>query len=162
MRFAALFSALFFVALPVFALTANLHREGPYWVDTAIGIEPANSTTTLTVTCLGNITIHGGVHTQLRYELKRRLRARNEWDAHARLSEASVSLERKGRSLQFSVDDETGPVDLDITLPRGVRGIAVHTMAGAVEITDLDGFVEAEAEAGKVSISRVKGSIEIN
>jgi len=139
----------------------QLHREGASWVQTTNGSEFLGEGSQLKIVCLGNVTVKGASREQATYSLTRRVRAGSEAQARDIFQEATVAFTRQGRLARLVVGDDAGPVDLQLTVPRNIRTVFVHTESGRVDISDIDGQASAESGAGKITVSRVKGGVEV-
>ena len=138
------------------------HREGDFWVETTTGSEAAADSDQLKITLIGDAVVKGVSGTQVEYTLTRRVRARSSAEAREILQNAEVSLSRHGRYLRLNVDGETGPVTLQVSVPRSLAGVAVGTETGSVDISDLGGALVAQTGGGETRINRIRGSVDVS
>lgn len=157
MRLAAI---LMLSALPA-AAAPPLHREGAFWVQTTDVSEKLPALMPLLIRGNGNVTVRGVAGHQVHYHLVRRVRARTESEARARLDGSGVSLLRRHGGMQMLLEGEPES-ELHVTLPRQVPRLALSTRVGDVEVADLDGSVQAGTGAGKVTVHRVKGGVVVD
>ncbi len=138
-----------------------IHREGPFWVQTIDATENLGLVNELRVEATGNITLRGSAAPQWKYRLTRRVRARTEADARARLHNIEIHLvSHNGVAvLDLSGAPET---ELQVNVPQRLRSVVLNTQAGNLDVSDLDGSVRLATGAGKVSAHRVKGEVVID
>jgi DUF4097 and DUF4098 domain-containing protein YvlB len=104
---------------------------------------------------VGGITVRGSGARQVTYVLRKRVRARNEAQAQRLLLGVRAVATR---SLNV-VQPPTHPawVDLEVSVPRSLRHLVVHTRAGDVNVTTLDGTVEVQSHAGNLTVDEING-----
>ena len=143
------------------AAAPPLQREGPFWVQASEATENLPALTPLLIRGNGSFTVHGGAARQLHYRLIRRVRARSEAEARARLEALETGLVRRPRGLELHVAGEP-ETELLVTVPRQLPSLALNTLTGDLDVTDLDGSVRAGTGAGKVTVRRVKGGVTVD
>jgi DUF4097 and DUF4098 domain-containing protein YvlB len=139
----------------------GLHREGEFWVETTTGSEAVGQGEQLKITTIGDVLVRGTNRDQIEYTLIRRVRARNAAGARDALQEAGVTLTRQGKYMRLGVDDSTGPVSLQVMVPRNLRGVIIGNDSGGVEVSDFGGSVVARTAAGDVRMNRISGSVDV-
>jgi len=144
------------------AAPPGLHREGALWVETTTGSESMPQVEQVRVVAEGNVTVHGGSTGDVAYVVTRRVRARSEAEARDALQEAGVTLARQGRGVRLVVNDATGPVDLQVTMPRTVAKVIVQTAVGNIEVSEINGSVAAQTGGGNIELKSIKGGADVN
>lgn len=140
----------------------GLHREGEFWVETTSGSESMPQVEQIRVVAEGNVTVHGGSGADVSYVVTRKVRARNESDAREALQEAGVNLTRQGHAVRIIVNDATGPVDLQVTMPRSVAKVFITLAAGNISVYEINGGVSAQTSAGNIELRAVKGGADVS
>ncbi len=138
-------------------------REGGYWVETVTG--SAAVETALTVSTTGSVQLHGENRTgNLAYTLKRRARAANEVSARHLFERVYVKTTTKpGATFLDVVTPDPGRVmtDLQLRVPRGLRGVAVVTAGGSVVLSGVAGSARAETAGGAVTVDDIGGAAAV-
>ncbi len=140
----------------------GLHREGDFWVETTSGSESMPQLEQIRVVAEGNVSVRGGSGSDVSYVVTRRVRARNEAEARDAFQEAGVNLTRQGRAVRIVVNDATGPVDLQVTMPRTVAKVFLNLAVGNIDVSDISGGVSAQTSAGNIELKAVKGSADLS
>ncbi len=146
----------------LFAADSGPRRDGEFWVETSTGSLATGDAEQLKITLVGDVVIHTGATPQVEYRLIRRVRVRSLAEARDALQNAETSLARHGRYLRLSVDGDTGPVSLQVTVPRSLAAVGVGTGTGSIEIDDFDGSFIAQSGGGDARIGRVKGNLDLS
>jgi DUF4097 and DUF4098 domain-containing protein YvlB len=155
-------AALIFSGRLLLAGDPGPHREGEFWVETSTGSEAVASGEQLKITLIGDVVVRGSGGSQIEYKLTRRVRAGSQAEAREALQDAEVTLVRHARSSRLAVDGETGPVNLQVTIPRNLSGLIVGTDAGSVDVADFDGSVLVRTGAGDARVGHIKGSVDVS
>lgn len=96
----------------------------------------------LQIYCPGNIKVRGTSSAKLTY----------------RTASSHISFTRNGAVAILSAPDADS---LDVTVPRTLEILTVHTPGGDLDIADLDGSLSGQA-AGRVMIGRIGGNVELH
>lgn len=153
------------VVSAVAAAAPPIRREGPFWVQTTEASQNLPAAAQLRIRGAGNITVHGREGRQLRYQLVRRVRARNAAEARARLAAFEGALVRRHGGLLLDLSraaEGAAESDLHVTVPRGLPSLALNTLLGNLDVSDLDGSLQADTGAGTVAVHRVKGGVVVD
>ena len=136
-------------------------REGGSWTSTEQGSLTVDAAGQMRIKAAGNIRVRGASGSQVTYRLTRSIRAVHESEAHAMVNLYPTTSARQGSSAMLQVPYGPFPTNLEITVPRGLESIAIETLGGDIDVSDLNGALVAEASGGKINVGHVGGNIEI-
>jgi hypothetical protein len=144
--------------------SAQITREGRYWVETINGVATASPLDRFRLDTVGNVVLQGDNGEKVTYRLKLRVRARDAQEAQALLREFEVRPRSQNGFLRLTVTPPAniseGP-ELSVTVPRSLQQVWVETRGGNVQATDLDGELQARSAAGRMLVDRIRGKAEV-
>jgi DUF4097 and DUF4098 domain-containing protein YvlB len=149
-------------ALGLVAGQPGPHREGDFWVETTTGSLTVGDGEQLKITLIGDVIVRGVGGHQVEYKLTRRVRTNSLAEAKEALEDSEVTLVRHAHYSRLAVDGETGPVTLEVTVPKSLSGLIVGTDSGTLDVGDFDGSVLAQTGAGDARLSHIKGSVDVS
>lgn len=153
------------VGLLSFAQTpSSLVREGRDWVRTTTGSAACPAGGRLQIGTRAAVVVRGHAGDNIQYTLRQRIRARSESEARQMVgSLVSTVRTRTGLTTLTVLPITHGLVisELDLSVPRSVPEIVVETQSGGVDVSDLDGAVDATTWAGRVHVDRVAGTVTV-
>lgn len=142
--------------------TGSLTREGRYWVEIITGSLPLDAADRLRVTTRGAVTVRGQAGPGSGYTLRKRVRAGNEAEARRLLALYAVRGYAKGGwgYLTVTAPDRivAGP-ELTIRAPRALALALLETRGGPVDVSGLDGDVQAETGGGRIEAGEIGGKL---
>ncbi len=135
-------------------------REGRYWVQTDEGSVPALGLNRLRISSIGSIKVRGDAAAQVHYVARKRVRAGSEAEARRLLGGSPIRATRQGPTFVLAVQDLncgrcSYAVDLDVTVPRNTQDTILETNSGSLDVTDLDGRVNAQTAGGAIQMDRI-------
>jgi hypothetical protein len=142
--------------------TADVRREGSYWVRTIRGSVPAAGVSRLRVGSRGVVSVDGEDRGDVEYILNLRVLAPSAAEAARRLGEVEQRATRRGPLVQLLVGDGGPgllPHDLAVRVPRSLAHAHVETLGGRVNVRGLAGDVQAESAGGPIAADRIGGSL---
>ncbi len=153
-------------ALPLVAQTeGTVTREGRYWVQALeASMQTAGAPNRLRVNSVGPIAVRGDGGDQIRYTVRKRVRAGSEAEARRLLARAQVRASRQGSTYVLSVDPLdcarcSFSADVKMTTPRATAETILETHGGGLEVYDVDGKVIAETAGGSIQMDRIGRSV---
>lgn len=135
-------------------------REGPDWVQYAGG-SVAAAASRLKIISPGPI-IARGDSADIRYSIKRRVRAASEPEARGLLGGFGLKSRTSGewQILWVTVPPRgAGAPELTLRVPRSLKECVIGAHGGAIEAYDIDGAVEAQTLAGGITLDRIGGAV---
>lgn len=151
------------IAVGLAAQTAQIRRDGGYWVETLSGTCPLPTAqlrvhTRGPVTVSGTISVKGQADREARYVLRRRVRARSEAEALALLRQLQPQTSPGVLALSYPARPAAS-AELEITLPSSLQRVSIETHSGDVSVNDIQGRVEARSGAGVIQMDRIGSSV---
>jgi DUF4097 and DUF4098 domain-containing protein YvlB len=139
----------------------RLTREGPYWIQTVSGTEALPPNGRLRISTSGRVNVKGGGETQVSYQFTKRAKARTEAEARKLLGQFVVQSFRRGDITNLEVIHASGQglTELQISVPKDLREMAIETRGGAVEVVDLNGALTTHSGGGRIRLDRVSGPV---
>jgi hypothetical protein len=135
-------------------------REGGYWVEILEGKVPASASGRLKVKTRGPVVVRGDSPEGITYILRKKIQVKTEAEAQklGRTYLVGARSTREATEIGVSFKD-TGPLsaELEIHTPKACRGAVVETLAGNVEVYDVDGTLNVDSEGGNLQIDRIGG-----
>jgi DUF4097 and DUF4098 domain-containing protein YvlB len=128
-------------------------KDGTKWSATVSGTLLPQ--TILRIVAAGDLTVRGKRSKDIRYTITRRFPVPDE--ATARLLAKAMRVRNVAGQLIF---DEPGAVRVE--LPRTSESLALASLAGMIDASDLDSSVRADTAAGKITLDRIAGDAEIH
>jgi hypothetical protein len=105
----------------------------------------------------GPVVLEGGVSRKITYTLKITLIARNEQSARRMLESYRVNIQPKDHWMVLATPG--GPVMSSLTVRApSLLTVAITTSDGAVEVSGIQGAVEAKSGAGELTADRIGGN----
>lgn len=140
-----------------------VERQGAFWVQVIEGQLPAGSE--LHVESVGPIRVQGNQSSQVRYRLRKKIKAASEREAQQLLERARWRTERQGNRVELELQDPecrrcAFSAEVDIEAPRSTRRAELDTRGGSLEIRGLSGSVTAETAGGSIQVDDVDGEVE--
>ena len=145
--------------LCVSSASAQVTRQGRFWVETVTGSEPAAPSGQLKVISRGSVTVTGADGDQVHYKLIKKVKARDEADARRLLDQFVLKASRAGDVTTLNAAHGSGTAELNIRAPRSLRRTQIDTHGGRVEVADLEGSVETGTGGGAIRLDRIGGDI---
>ena len=142
--------------------SGRLTREGGYWVETSAGETNMGNAVRFRIRTRGPVSLDGVDGNDVRYTLRKRVRAASESQARRLLVGIQVILQRQGELVDLEVRSAQRNLpmpDLEVAVPRGLRQTAISTLAGGIVVQDLTGSLDAETGGGRVEIGSVGGAM---
>jgi hypothetical protein len=139
------------------AQAGELQRDGAYWVEVINGSVPVPAAAQFRIGGVGNVSVRGASERRVSYTVRKRVRARNAAHAHRLLLGVRV-LEAKGLTVVQPAGHPAW-IELDVTVPRALRHLVVHTKAGDLNVTGVASSVDAESLAGNLTIDDIGGGV---
>ncbi len=139
----------------------ELHREGPFWVETIEGSEAVATHGRLRIVAPGSVVFRGREQPGVIYSFKRRVRAGSEAEAQAALRVSRIRSVRHGDTTSLTIFDGERSAELQVSCPRDLAEVFLLTNSGSIDAADLNGNLQAQAGAGKIGIYRIGGNVEI-
>jgi hypothetical protein len=135
-------------------------REGAWWVQVHTGTVAVPGSS-LRVHMRGPVTVEGvaGV-AAAEWTLRKRVRASSESEARRLLGELVLragSASGSGTLTLAWPDRPLASAELEIRVPPSLRGTIIETHSGDVQISGIDGQVQAKSGAGIISMDRIRG-----
>lgn len=147
------------VAVAVPARSAEpVRREGDGWVQAVTGAVAVPASGVLNVDSLGPVAVRGGAGRTASYILRKRSRAATAAEAQREFDQVLLQTWTQGQAAHIRVRSGYGRpplVELEISVPAGLSRACVHTGWGDLEVTGIDGVVEAETAAGAIRADRI-------
>lgn len=143
-------------ATGLFAQSGRLQRDGAYWVEVVQGTAPAGSS--VRVHTRGPVVVRGAAAAaDVRYKLRKRVRAGSEAEARQRLSRVQLRAAPGLLNLAYPTGT-TVSAEIEVTAPLRAGAVIVDTHSGDVAVTDIRGAVEARTGAGAIRMDRIGSS----
>lgn len=166
MKFFQFMLVMVVMAAPVWAqprnTSASLEQDGQDWVLEEEGVLSAGQR--LRISAIGRVVVTGAQTQDVRYRAEKRIRARSESDATALLRPTRVEARKSDDTVAVSM---SGPAcnrcrfraELELLVPVETTDAIVYTEAGTIEITGLNGRVNAESAAGGIQLEQIAGDV---
>jgi len=135
-------------------------REGSYWLRVDTGVVP--STARVRVFSPGKVSAQGESRGDVRYTVKRRVRAPNFDVARRLLAHPPLLHSVRGDWGTLVVPASRSRLvvtELELRVPRAVRQASFQVVDGTVSAFDVDGGVNVLADAGSVIMDRIGGAV---
>jgi DUF4097 and DUF4098 domain-containing protein YvlB len=164
MRFLLSFAALLTLMGTVKAQTAGpVERQDGFWVQMFEGDLPAGSD--VRVASAGPIRLLGQDMSQVRYRVRKKVKAANEQEARQLLDKALLRAERQGATTVIDLRDPdcrrcAFSAEMELYVPRATRRAEIDTRGGSLDIRAVNGSVSAETAGGSIQIDDVSGEVQ--
>ncbi len=152
------------IAVPLWAQSAKVYRDGDSWVEETTGTLPPGREFKA-FTDLGSLQVSGNA-SQVSYVVRKRYRSGSEEEARRQFDQLRISASRagemvilEGRLLGHNVNRLTA--DIMVQVPRMTEMVKVETRAGALALTSISGSVFGNTMAGNVKIDKISGPVKI-
>jgi DUF4097 and DUF4098 domain-containing protein YvlB len=136
--------------------TSSVVREGTDWVQSVSGSLTVPPRTSVQVTSIGNVTVHGGAPGTLIYSLRKRVRT------EAALRNLRIKTVDRGGWMLVSVSDSNSPgssADLTITAPRELAQMRVETRGGTIVASGLNSEIAAQTSGGRIELDDLRSNV---
>lgn len=156
--------ALAVLGLPLTAQQGPISRDGRYWVQNVEGAAEAPRLGRLRVDAVGSVTVRGEPGDQIRYTVRKRVRAESEAEARRLLERARIRASQQSSTFVLAVESiQCGrcsfSADIQMTVPRSTEETILETHGGSLEAYDVDGRVNAETAGGSIQMDRIGRSV---
>ena len=150
------------LALPLYAQTTRVFREGNAWVEETTGTLPSPHSVRIN-SDMGSITVEGGSQRDLAYTIRKRVYTGSEEAARRQFAAFRVTAVKRGEQAFIEGTSEGNhrkfSADFSVQSPRGVELVKAETGGGSVNIRNIAGRVDTESGGGSVSLSDISGPI---
>jgi hypothetical protein len=139
-----------------------IQREGPYWVQTVSASVPILPIGRLQLETVGSVVVRGGSGSQVSYQLRKRVKADSEAEARVRLRLVTLKPRIISDLVRLTIDAPAqlqAVLELEMSVPRGLREVLLRTAWGGLQAYDLDGAVKAETGGGVLRADRIGKSL---
>ena len=157
-------SAAMLAALVLAQNESRVTRDGPYWVRTITGDIGRLPFKGLHLETVGSVILRGDTSDRGVYTFKAHVRARDEREAEALLRQFEIKTGREGERAFLTIRSgrrASEGSELSVSVPRALRQVLIATDGGSVQVSDLDGEMEARSAGGQIAVDGVRGSAEI-
>ncbi len=139
-----------------------IQREGPYWVQTVSASVPILPIGRLHLETVGSVVVRGGNGSQVSYQLRKRVKADSEAEARSHLRSVTLKPRIIADLVRLTIDAPVqlqAVLELELSVPRGLREVILRTAWGGLQAFDLDGAVKAETGGGVLRADRIGKSL---
>ena len=141
---------------------APVRRDGDSWVQTVRGAVKIGGKGVLNVDTVGRVVVRGEAGQTASYILRKSSRAATAAGAQQEFEQVLLQTWTHGNAAYIRVRSGSGRsprVELEISVPAGLSRARLRTEWGDLDITGVDGAVEAETAAGAIRADRIGGSL---
>jgi hypothetical protein len=140
-----------------------VERQDGFWVQMIEGELPAGAE--VRVASTGPIRLLGQDMRQVRYRVRKKVKAANEREASQLLDRALLRAERQGTNAVIDLRDPdcrrcAFSAEMELYVPRATRRTELDTRGGSLDIRGLSGGVSAETAGGSIQIDDVSGEVD--
>ncbi|HTP85631.1 MAG TPA: DUF4097 family beta strand repeat-containing protein [Bryobacteraceae bacterium] len=150
-------------SLVLCASSAELRREGRYWIAQKQGAASTQGIRTVRVDTRGRVSVRGSNTNTVAWTAVIRVETADERQARALLAAAVMDLHRVGETMSLSFASAAGQPDaeLSVVVPRETQVCWIRTLGGTVQAWDLDGALEVSSAAGSLQLDRIRGPVKV-
>lgn len=152
-------------AAAVHAQTSSpITREGRYWVQTVTEEFAAPGAVRLRVDARGPVTLRGEAGSQVRYNLRKRVRASSEAEARGIFDAIEARFRQQGGIAEIEMRMPPGNLpspELEVVCPRDLRHCLVSTPGGTLALHSMTGDVEASTGGGPIHADQIGGMVVV-
>ncbi len=162
--FLGIASLLAVCAVPAAAASdISLHREHNGWIATIRGSLYASQGERISLLAVGDITVRGvrgGHSNRIVYTLTQLIGEAGETEARQAAVQLETALQRQAgaTSVTFPCTSRT----LRIEIPRDTSLVTITSVAGDIDVAEIDGSVITRNGAGRTSLDRIGGNASIH
>ncbi|MGI8988981.1 MAG: hypothetical protein ACR2I2_05260 [Bryobacteraceae bacterium] len=143
------------------ALAQEIHREGPFWVQTLEGSEPVAARGRLDIRAPGSVTYRGADVALVSYKCRLKIRASDANEAGQLLRRGGLQKGRHGDTTFLALATNlTGNAELQITGPRNLSEVSLVTSGGKVRVDTVDGDVTIRSAGGTTLLGTIGGMVQ--
>lgn len=140
-----------------------IERQDAFWVQVIEGELPAGAE--LHVESVGPIRVEGDQGRQVRYRVRKKVKAASEREAQQLLERVRWRAERQGDIVELQLQDPecrrcAFRAEVEIETPRSTRRTELGTHGGSLDVRGLSGELSAETAGGSIQIDDVDGAVE--
>jgi hypothetical protein len=139
-----------------------IQRQGQYWVQTTTGSVASLPKGRFQLETAGSVVVRGDNSSQITYRLQKRVRANSEAEAQIQLKAISMKTRIVADAVRLDVEvprRTQSVLNLEVSVPRGLRQAHIHTNWGSLEVYDIEGEVEAATGGGLLRVDRIGKSL---
>ncbi len=145
--------------------SAEVHKEGNFWVEVKEGAVPAGSR--LRASSVGPISVRGDSEKDVRYKVTRKLRAGSREEADKLFEQARLAAALQNTTATISNE---GPncrrcgytAEMEIRAPNETRYALLNSEGGSLSVQSLLGSVNANTHGGSITVEKVAGAVQAN
>ncbi len=152
------------VAVPLWAQSARVFRDGNAWVEESTGTLPAGREFRAS-TDIGSVQVQGNA-AQASYVVRKRSYASTEEAARRQFDQLRISAGKAGDTVVLQGQLIGGNVnrfmvDFVVQIPRATQVVKVETHAGSLSLASITGSIVGTTGGGNVKLDDVVGPVKI-
>ena len=146
-------------ALPAFAQSSRIYRDGNGWVEEITGSLPQAHSLKVT-TDIGSIQVNGGSDSDIKYTIRKHSYTSSEESARRAFQQFNISANRRGdvANIEGSWDgghERRFNAEFILEVPRSLQMVKLNSDGGNIKVASVGGRLEAETGGGEVHLDDI-------